>query len=114
MKPATYAPVYCSIYPDLAEVVRSHGYALAIHGSLQRDFDLICIPWADEASKQTDVIKSVCDKFALHLVGDGEEKPHGRVAYTLIFGSWGTSLDLSFMPLTDGKEVAMKDGSVGG
>ena len=99
MKSATYAPVYCSIYPDLAELTRSFGWALAIHGSMQRDFDLICIPWTDTAGDPVQVINAITEKFALRLVGDGVCKPYGRVAYTLIFGSWGTSLDLSFMPL---------------
>lgn len=98
MKPATYAPVYCSIYPDLAEVVRAHGYALAIHGSLQRDFDLICVPWTETAADPLKVIEDVTERFALHLAGESTDKPHGRKAYTLIFGSWGTSIDLSFMP----------------
>lgn len=38
MKPPNYAPVYAAaLYPDLAELFRSHGYALACHGSLARD-----------------------------------------------------------------------------
>ena len=98
MQKATYAPVYCSIYPDLAEAVKAHGYALAIHGSMQRDFDLVCIPWTETASHPMRVIEAISEQFALSLVGDGVDKFHGRKAYTLLFGSWGTFLDLSFMP----------------
>lgn len=44
MKPANNAPVYACMYQELAEICRAHGYALAIHGSMARDFDLIAIP----------------------------------------------------------------------
>lgn len=40
MKAANFGPVYACIYPGLAEVTRAHGYALAAHGSMARDFDL--------------------------------------------------------------------------
>ncbi len=38
------------IYPQLVEEARRHGYALAPHGSLQRDLDLIAVPWSEEAA----------------------------------------------------------------
>ena len=37
MKDPSYAPTYCALYPALANIARSHGYALAIHGTLGRD-----------------------------------------------------------------------------
>lgn len=43
MKPANLAPVYCALYPALAEIARKHGYAMAIHGTMARDFDLMGI-----------------------------------------------------------------------
>ena len=45
MKPATRAPFYASIYHGLAEVARKHGYALAIHGTVTSDLDLIAVPY---------------------------------------------------------------------
>jgi hypothetical protein len=103
MKPANNAPIYASIYAELAEVVRTHGYALAIHGSLARDFDLIAIPWTEAAADPWDVAASITATFALTLSSpNGDEppvqKPHGRRVFTFIF-KWGTTaLDLSFMP----------------
>ncbi|OKN23544.1 hypothetical protein AM343_001586 [Klebsiella variicola] len=35
MKPANFAPVYCALYPALAEIARKHGYAMAIHGTMR-------------------------------------------------------------------------------
>lgn len=103
MKAANTAPIYASIYAELAEVCRSKGYALAVHGSLARDFDLVCIPWAETVSTPRDVIDAITSKFALRLLESPDTpaatmKPWGREAYTLIF-NWGTAaLDISFTP----------------
>ena len=36
----TYAAVYAAaLYPDLCKLFQKHGYALAVHGSLARDFE---------------------------------------------------------------------------
>lgn len=69
MKDANYAPIYCGLYPALAEVTRKHGYALAIHGSLANDFDLICIPWLAEPSEP----KEVVDEITKTLLSNSEE-----------------------------------------
>lgn len=98
MKPATYAPVYCAMYPELARIAREHGYALAIHGSMQRDFDLICVPWAETVSDPLAVVDAMCDYYAIRKVGDFEKKRHGRIAQTISI-KWGEcAIDLSFLP----------------
>lgn len=98
MQNSTYAPVYCAIYPALANVVRSHGYALAIHGSLSRDMDLICIPWVEKPSKPNIVVKDITKNFNIRLIGKPENKLHNRIAYTISIGHGECALDLSFMP----------------
>ena len=99
MKPANFAPVYCAIYPGLAEIARKHGYALAIHGSLARDADLICIPWVDAPSDPVAVISEMTTTYAIRQIGEPEAKKHGRVAYTISIAFGECALDLSFMPL---------------
>lgn len=97
--PPSYAPVYAAMYPEIAVEVRKHGYALAIHGSLQRDFDLIAIPWTESASKPEDVVLALTKEFSLNHVGSVGLKPHGRTVFTLSCG-WGhCAVDLGFMPL---------------
>jgi hypothetical protein len=98
MKPPSLAPVYCAMYPDLARIAREHGYALAVHGSLSRDFDLICIPWIESPSEPGTVVSAFCEFYAIRTIGDFEEKMHGRIAQTVSI-SWGEcQIDLSFMP----------------
>ena len=98
MKEANFAPVYACVYPKLTEIARSHGYAMAAHGSLARDFDLICIPWAASVSEPQQVVDEVVENFAFRQVGEPERKEHGRIAFTISFDFGECRLDLSFMP----------------
>lgn len=98
----SFAPVYAAAcYPDLARIAKSHGYALAVHGSLQRDLDLIAIPWVPSPGSHDDVLAGIEAEFAIRRTGTVEHKPHGRVAYTLAVGFGNCSFDLQFMPVTN-------------
>ncbi len=95
----SYAPVYAAaMYPELAEIARSHGYALAVHGSLARDLDLIAIPWVDNPGTPEAVIAEITTTFAAREIGEVGKKPHGRLAYTLSIGFGHCAIDLQFMP----------------
>lgn len=99
--PPSYAPVYAAaLYPELATLFRHHGYALAVHGSLQRDFDLIGIPWVEGPSKPEDVIADILSQFNIRQIGEPQQKQHGRRAWTLSIGHGECAIDLSFMPTT--------------
>jgi hypothetical protein len=99
------------MYPGLVEVARRHGYALAVHGSMTRDFDLIAVPWVEDAGDpmpMIDEMKHVCIGVYTHhemdhVVKDGfrSSKPHGRFAYSIHLtekGCDGPYLDISVMP----------------
>lgn len=100
MKPANFAPIYVGLYPELAEITRKHGYALAAHGTLARDFDLICIPWIKKPSEPQVVVDEITSTFALKVTGKPNPKimEHGRICYTLILSFGECFLDFSFMP----------------
>lgn len=100
MKPANFAPIYACLYPELAEITRKHGYALAAHGSLGRDFDLICIPWVESPSRPQMVVNEITRTFNIKEVGGPpSDKPHGRIAYSLSLSFGECFVDLSFMPV---------------
>lgn len=105
--PPSYAPVYAAaLYPELAAIARDHGYALAVHGSLRRDFDLICIPWVREPSPPRDVVEAFVSRFAIREIGgEPTTKEHGRMAYTLAIGFGECAIDLSFMPTKGGADA---------
>ena len=101
MKPATYAPVYAALYPLLAEVSRSHGYALAVHGSLSRDLDAVCIPWVERPSEPQAVVDEVLKRFHVRQIEGPVQKLHGRIVYTISIGHGECAVDWSFMPVLD-------------
>ncbi|HCM30577.1 MAG TPA: hypothetical protein DIC32_02045 [Acinetobacter radioresistens] len=106
MKQATFSPVFASMYCGLCDIARNNGYALTVHGTMNLDFDLVAIPWTDQAIEPEDLIKLIADRCNL-LTGqefgtgiyqqDAEIKPHGRLAWLIIVGS-GAALDISVMP----------------
>ncbi len=104
LKP-NFGPVYAAaLYPDLAGIFQRHGYALAIHGSLARDFDLVAIPWTENPSDPSAILDEVTKEFTIHKCGDFERKNHGRIAYTLSVGFGSCAVDLSFMPVEKGSK----------
>lgn len=105
MKDPNFSPMFASMYCGLCDIARKHGYALAVHGTMNLDFDLVAIPWIDNASEPIVLINAIA-----HLIGimDGNIdhgiykdeptiKPHGRLAWLLLMGN-GAALDISVMP----------------
>lgn len=78
---------------------------MALHGSLQRDLDLIAIPWTEEAVEPIALINALCEEFDLetnHPIDAPWIKPHGRLAWTIPLW-WGAYLDVSVMPRVKGE-----------
>lgn len=102
LKERTNAAAYVGLYPFLRDVAARHGYALAVHGSMARDFDLVAIPWTESASSHDELLAEFLDGFGLKLATEPQltkqDKPHGRLCYILYFGDGGPHLDLSIMP----------------
>jgi len=100
-KKATYAPAYVvGVYPALVLRAREFGYALALHGSLQRDFDLVAIPWTENATPPIDLVTALCEEFDVspnHPIEMPTNKPHGRLAWSIPLW-WGAYIDLSVIP----------------
>jgi len=82
-------------------VAREHGYALAVHGSMQRDLDLLAAPWVDDVSDAEVLIAALHERVQWIVEGgvDGPtEQPHGRRSWAItLYG--GPYLDVSIMPM---------------
>ena len=94
--------MYAIFYPGLREIAMEHGYALALHGTICRDLDLIAVPWVDEPKPVFDMLIAMADKLGGDFADkDGLDargyKPHGRKAYIIHTGSGGF-IDISVMP----------------
>jgi hypothetical protein len=81
------------------------GYALAVHGSQERDIDLVAIPWTDRAHSPEVLVASFRQVlngiYPIEAeVGPNVEhpKPHGRLCWSFWIRPW-TYIDLSVMPL---------------
>lgn len=85
--------------PRLTETARQHGYALAVHGSLQRDLDLIACPWSEVVSEPEVLIRALCQRVGGFMLPTetAMNKPHGRKAWMIHLGA-GLYIDLSIMP----------------
>jgi hypothetical protein len=112
-KPDTRAEM-CAEYYDvliaaLRHVAYRSGYALAVHGSLKRDIDLIACPWRDSAPG-ADHLAAMIQKATEVIIGfartrevdpNPREMPCGRLAWSfyLTHDDDGPYIDLSVMPM---------------
>jgi hypothetical protein len=111
---------YDLLIGPLREVARNNGYALAVHGSIARDIDLVAVPWTDVCSHPACLAEAIMNK-AEEVNGIAVMKPeesgfyfingcpgakaHGRLVWTFHLGG-GPYIDLSVVPPT-GRPVAM-------
>ncbi|ALC13844.1 hypothetical protein [Sphingopyxis sp. 113P3] len=99
------------ILPPMRRTAKDVGYAITVHGSLNRDIDMVAVPWVEHGVADP-------DELVRRLVGaisgvtgrcyardEWTEKPQGRVAKTLMVwcGENTGMLDLSVMPTIPGK-----------
>ena len=117
MKAPSMAPVYAAAYLKMTEVARSCGYALALHGTMQRDLDLIAVPWTEEAVHPSVLVAAMAKAvggWSPDYANTGEadptpmptKRPHGRLCWLIYWaGASCGFIDLSVMPLADAKET---------
>ena len=106
------AQAYCAariIQPEKYEAMReaAHrcGYALAVHGSLARDVDLLAMPWVPFALSPRLLATAVAEAVGGFIKGADDfprlwlpNKPHGRISVAILVA--GTCLDLAIAPRT--------------
>lgn len=77
------------------------GYAVAVHGSLARDLDLVAVPWAETAVAPEELVRRLMEAIGgEYTLGQQNPaiKPHGRLAYAINLHPTGMYVDLSVMP----------------
>lgn len=103
---ATPALLYSLLYGGLRETAANLGYALAIHGSVNQDCDLIAVPWTEDAVDPETLVTAIVhftDGILSPYDNNGcrTEKPHGRRVWCIHFGA-RHYIDLSVMPTDPG------------
>lgn len=73
---------YRSILANIKTEAEYHGYAIAVHGSLRRDLDLIAVPWRVDHADKDDLARAI-QEAACGFPQESyqwERKPCGRLA----------------------------------
>ncbi|MBI1682373.1 hypothetical protein [Caulobacter hibisci] len=92
LRPAIRA--FCErLIPPIQAAARAVGYAVAVHGSMERDLDLLAFPWTADAADELAAVEAI--RLAVAEASGGRclrnqevgEKPHGRRSYTLLLFS---------------------------
>lgn len=96
--------IYAVLYPKLRTIALENGYALAIHGSVVSDVDLLAVPWVENAISPDELISKFWEAIGLSVWNvrtdsdlKPEIRPHNRHAYLInIMGN--VRIDVSVMP----------------
>ena len=94
---------YAVLYNSMRKAAIDCGYALALHGSMQSDMDLMAMPWVEDAKPVEELVKAIDDCVGqtvwkeFSITKGPTHRPHGRMVYTIsIMGDW--HIDLSVIP----------------
>jgi len=96
------------ILPSMRRAAKEAGYALTIHGTLNRDIDIVAIPWSEYQAWDKDAlinalcgaVRGVTGRCNHYSNEEWTAKPHGRFAKIMLAwcGESTATLDLSVMP----------------
>jgi hypothetical protein len=94
-------PDYARVFTMARCLGWAEGYAVVLHGTATRDLDLLAVPWTDAACDPNHLVRRIADAAGLkyaHKAPSG--KPHGRLAWTLLFPAFADPrfVDISIMP----------------
>jgi len=106
--------------PDIARIralAKEVGYAVGVHGSQERDLDLIAAPWVDGAVEPLALAEHIATGLGGQVVDfKNQDKPCGRWSCNIHTPDWTKLIDLSVMPAAPvagrgDREVERDDGS---
>lgn len=96
--------------PPLDKIValaREVGYSIGVHGSQERDLDLIAAPWTDDAIGNYAFMEHMATGLGTKLK-DYERKPLGRYACIIQMPGYFKCIDLSVAPRLSVTELPLK------
>lgn len=99
--------IYAQLLPKIREAGKALGYALAIHGTMARDLDILAVPWVEDAASPEELIAAIQAAVGGFVFGDLSKRggvdaeptkqPHGRLSWNICWGG-RPFIDLSVMP----------------
>lgn len=111
---------YANCFEQLKTIAQLFGYNLVIHGSMDRDMDLIAIPWAYQIKPAEDMVNAMVEYLGGHIMEESEtaretftKNHHGRRNFVINLNRGGKQtnyedpqwyIDLSITPAIEYKE----------
>lgn len=82
------AAFYASIWNDIRQCAMDCGWALALHGSLVSDMDIMAMPWVDDSTSFRVLIDKISKLFSGNMMAETyfityNKKPHNRIVATI-------------------------------
>ena len=82
------AAFYAAMWDDIRQAAMDVGWAVALHGSLASDMDIMAMPWTDYACSFEDMLPKIVALFDGNWLSEEyvityDEKPHGRIVATI-------------------------------
>jgi hypothetical protein len=83
--------------PTMRRLAAEVGYALAEHGSKERDLDLVAAPWREDAVSAQELAEHIAKGMDARVLAP-TNKPLGRWACNIGVRGWYVLIDLSVCP----------------
>ena len=76
------------MWNDIRQCAMNYGWALALHGSLASDMDIMAIPWVETAVSFKELIDRISKLVTGNMLAESyfltyDEKPHHRIVATI-------------------------------
>lgn len=78
---------YSLIVPIIEHEANRHGYAIGLHGSMQRDLDIIAFPWIEHVDHYSILLESILNALNGNIERGPIVKPHKRIGFIIGLGS---------------------------
>lgn len=77
---------HAALLPSLVQVGVDCGYAVAVHGSLRRDLDIIAVPWVKWAVPAKELVGLLAKACGGKVIDEPSKHPHGRLSVQIHLG----------------------------
>ena len=79
---------YAAMWDDIRNCAMDYGWAVALHGSLASDMDIMAMPWTENAVPFLRLVCYIAELFDGNKLSENysityHEKPHNRVVATI-------------------------------
>ncbi|MEM7789784.1 MAG: hypothetical protein AAF546_00150 [Verrucomicrobiota bacterium] len=114
--PVVMDPEYSEFLTKARIIGKQEGYAIALHGSMTRDFDVVAIPWTSSCHDAFNLVMRLCLNTGWKdQDGDPVERDHGRLVWSLIREEFGDPrfIDLSVMPRKPKQNIKISERYLG-